>query len=225
MCSGMPRGGRRPTYSVNPVNLVLLDLLDLLSSSRLLEVKRVTFSRDSSREWKSPWSVTQNLSRSWRKAIWCSRTLGSKPVSGNVSILSHDICKLIRDHDPAHTIHYLWLSHPCRFQARYSFPSYLWFLNQKWVGIGGFTLTKLRHVGDEEKTIPSCLDTRSPMIAPPVLPQSAFCALKKNRLAEVRSFQVFDFRHFKCSESECWITAGKPVRTDGVVWNLTQHFR
>jgi hypothetical protein len=25
----------------------------------------------------------------------------------NVPILSHDICKLIRDHDPAHTIHYL----------------------------------------------------------------------------------------------------------------------
>jgi hypothetical protein len=59
-----------------------------------------------------------------------------------------------------------------------------------------FTLTKLRRVGDEEKTILSCLDARSPMIAPPVLPQSAFCALKKNRLAEVRSFQVFDFRPF-----------------------------
>ncbi len=46
------------------------------------------------------------------------------------------------------------------------------------MGIDGFTLTKLRHVGDEEKTIPSCLDTPSPMIAPPVLLQSAFCALK-----------------------------------------------
>ncbi len=39
------------------------------------------------------------------------------------------------------------------------------------MGIGGFTLTKLRQVGDEEKTIPSCLDTLSPMIAPPVLPK------------------------------------------------------
>jgi hypothetical protein len=47
------------------------------------------------------------------------------------------------------------------------------------VGIGGFTLTKLRQVGDEEKTIPSCLDASGPMIAPPVLLQSAFCALKK----------------------------------------------
>ncbi len=70
------------------------------------------------------------------------------------------------------------------------------------MGIGGFTHTKLRQVGDEEKTIPSCLDTSSPMIAPPVLPQSALRS-KKNRLAEVRSFEVFDFRHFKCSESEC----------------------
>ncbi len=47
------------------------------------------------------------------------------------------------------------------------------------MGIGGFTLSKLRQVGDEEKTIPSCLDTRSPMIAQLVLLQSAFCALKK----------------------------------------------
>jgi hypothetical protein len=42
-----------------------------------------------------------------------------------------------------------------------------------------FTLTKLRHVGDEEETIPSCFDNNSPMIAPPVLQQSAFCSLKK----------------------------------------------
>ncbi len=43
----------------------------------------------------------------------------------NVSILSHHICKLIRDNNPAHTIHYLWLSLTCRFQARHAFPSYL----------------------------------------------------------------------------------------------------
>ncbi len=71
MCAGMLRAARRPTYSLNSVNLrlVLLDLLDLLSSSRLLpvEVRTVTFkfSSDSSQKW----SVTQNLSRSWRRAI------------------------------------------------------------------------------------------------------------------------------------------------------------
>ncbi len=92
---------------------------------------------------------------------------------------------------------------PVDFRLNILFPHIFWFLHQNWVGIDGFTVTKLRRVGDKEKTIPSCSDTRSPMIAPPVLPQSAFCALKKNRLAEVRSFPVFDFRHFKCSESEC----------------------
>jgi hypothetical protein len=58
------------------------------------------------------------------------------------------------------------------------------------MGIGGFTLTKHRRVGDEEKTIPSCLDTSSPMIAPPDLPQNTFCALKKTdwpKLDEVDS--------------------------------------
>ncbi len=29
------------------------------------------------------------------------------------------------------------------------------------MGIDGFTLTELREVGDEDKTIPSCLDTRT----------------------------------------------------------------
>ncbi len=76
------------------------------------------------------------------------------------------------------------------------------------MGIDGFTLTKLRHVGDEEKTIPSCLGTSSLMIAPPVLPQSAFCALKK-KLAEVRLFQVFGFRHFKCSDSRTRRVSGE----------------
>ncbi len=57
------------------------------------------------------------------------------------------------------------------------------------MGIGGFTLTKLRRVGDKEKTIPSCSDTSSPMIAPPVLLQSAFCALKKRDWPKLESFK------------------------------------
>ncbi len=61
----------------------------------------------------------------------------------------------------------------------FSFPSYLLVPASESSGIDRFTLTKLRCVGDEEKTIPSGLDNSSTMIAPPVLPQSAFCALKK----------------------------------------------
>ncbi len=57
------------------------------------------------------------------------------------------------------------------------------------MGIGGFTLTKLRQVGDKEKTIPSCLDTGSPMIAPPVLPQSAFSTLKKTDWPKLARFK------------------------------------
>ncbi len=57
------------------------------------------------------------------------------------------------------------------------------------IGPGGFTLTKLRHVGAEEKTIPSWSDTSSPMIAPPVLPQSAFCALKKTDWPKLDRFK------------------------------------
>jgi hypothetical protein len=68
---------------------------------------------------------------------------------------------------------------PVDFSLDILFPCIFWFLHQNWVGAGWFTLTKLRSVGDEEKTIPSCKDTHSPMIDPPVLQQSAFCTLKK----------------------------------------------
>jgi hypothetical protein len=57
------------------------------------------------------------------------------------------------------------------------------------VGIGWFTLTKLRHVGDEEQIIPTCLDTSSTTIAPPVLQQSAFCALKKTDWPKLDCFK------------------------------------
>ncbi len=57
------------------------------------------------------------------------------------------------------------------------------------MGISGFTLTDLRQVGDEEKTIPSGLDTRSQMIAPPVLLQSAFCTLKKTDWPKLDRFK------------------------------------
>ena len=60
------------------------------------------------------------------------------------------------------------------------------------MGIGGFIHTKLRHVGDEEKTVPSCLDTSSPMIAPPVLLQSAFCALKKTHWLKFDRLKFLD---------------------------------
>jgi hypothetical protein len=45
------------------------------------------------------------------------------------------------------------------------------------------------NVGDEEKTIPSCKDTSSPMIAPPFLSQSAFCTQKKTDWPKLDRFK------------------------------------
>jgi hypothetical protein len=57
------------------------------------------------------------------------------------------------------------------------------------VGIDGLTLTKLRSVGDDEKTIPSCSDIRCLMIAPPILLQNAFCALKNTDRLKLDRFK------------------------------------
>ncbi len=82
---------------------------------------------------------------------------------------------------------------PVDFRLDILFPHIFWFLHQNWVGISGFTLPKLRRIGDEEKIISSCLDIRSPMIAPPVLPESAFCAVKKTDWPKLDRFKLDRF--------------------------------
>jgi hypothetical protein len=82
-------------------------------------------------------------------------------------ILSHDICWLIWDHDSAHPSIISDFHLPVDFRLDILFPDIFWFLHQNWVGTGGFTLTKPRSVGDEEKTIPSGKNTSSPIIDPP----------------------------------------------------------
>ncbi len=76
----MPRAARRPTYSINSVNPVLLDLL----SSRSL------FAPLGSDNSQNSWQ--QNSSRSWRRAIknaWlCFRMLSSF-VGNNPSLQIH----------------------------------------------------------------------------------------------------------------------------------------
>jgi hypothetical protein len=83
---------------------------------------------------------------------------------------------------------------PVDFRVYLLFPHIFWFLHQNRVGIYGFTLTKLRSVGDEEITNPSCLDTSSLMIAPLVLAQSTFCALKKQRLNPVGATAIARYK-------------------------------
>ncbi len=60
------------------------------------------------------------------------------------------------------------------------------------MGIGGFTRSKLRSVGDEEKIIPSSVDTRRPMCS------TRFAAKRilrpeNNRLAKFRFFKFLIF--------------------------------
>ena len=77
MRAAMLRAGRRPTNLANIVNSVNLVLLDYWAGLRLLEVRTVTFSSDSSRKWQSLWLGGENLDRSWRGALLCWRMLGS----------------------------------------------------------------------------------------------------------------------------------------------------
>jgi hypothetical protein len=83
----------------------------------------------------------------------------------------------------------------------------------------------------EEISMQSSLDSRILMLLPPVLAQSAFALPKKNQetLAQIRSFEVFGFRCVVTGPKGCaeamWLSSIRPVLSDGVVRNLTQHFR
>jgi hypothetical protein len=87
------------------------------------------------------------------------------------------------------------------------------------VGIGGFTLTNHRSVGDEEKTIPSCLDTSSVMIDPPILPQSAFCALKKTDWLKLDRFKflILDILNARRVSAELQLeNQSEPMGSSGI---------
>ncbi len=80
---------------------------------------------------------------------------------------------------------------PVDFRLDVLFPHIFWFLHQNWVVIDGFALTKLRHAGDEEKPISSCLDTRCPMIAPHILQQTS-CHLLCRTYVRCRTCMTYD---------------------------------
>jgi hypothetical protein len=78
----------------------------------------------------------------------------------------------------------------------------------------------------------SSLDSRISMLLPPVLAQSAFALPKKNNqnpLAPINAFEVFGFRCIVTGPRGCaeamWLSSIRPVPSDGVVRNLTHHFR
>jgi hypothetical protein len=70
---------------------------------------------------------------------------------------------------------------PVDFGLNVLFPHIFWFLHQNRVGMSGFTLTKPRNVGDEDKTILSSFNISSSMITQPVLQQSALLAAEVER--------------------------------------------
>ena len=61
------------------------------------------------------------------------------------------------------------------------------------MGIGGFALTNLRRIGDEDKTIPFGLivDTSSPMIAPPVFAAERILRSKKADCLKLDRFKFW----------------------------------
>ncbi len=103
---------------------------------------------------------------------------------------------------------------PVDFRLNILFPHIFWFLHHNGVGICGFTLTKLRHVGDEEKTSPSWLDdTSSPMIASPVFPRSASGTQKKTYWPKLDRFKFFSLDTFE-------VLGKKPMGSFGIYYNI-----
>ncbi len=109
---------------------------------------------------------------------------------------------------------------PVDFRLEILFPHIFWFpVHQNWVGIGGFTLSKLRHVGDGEKSISSCLDTSSQVISPLVLPQSAFCALEKTDWSKLDRFKflILDILSARRVSAELQLQSqSEPIGSSGI---------
>ncbi len=116
-------------------------------------------------------------------------------------------------------IHHIHITVDFRLDILFPHICSSWFLHQNRVGIGGFTLTKHRSVGDEEKSIPFCLNTSNPMIAPPVLPQSAFCALKKTDWPKLDCFKflVLDILNARRVSAELQLeNQSEPIGSSGI---------
>ena len=82
----------------------------------------------------------------------------------------------------------------------------------------------------EEISMISSLDSRISMLLPPIWLRAHLRSQKKleNTLAQIRAFEVFGFRCIvtgprECSEAMRLSSIG-PVRSNGVIRNLTQHF-
>ncbi len=77
MRAAIPRAGRRPTASQTQYLVLQACSTRYRLVRRLLQVRTVTFSCDSSRKWQSLWLEGENLERRWQGAPLCWRMLAS----------------------------------------------------------------------------------------------------------------------------------------------------
>ncbi len=120
---------------------------------------------------------------------------------------------------------------PVDFGLNVLFPHIFSVLRRYSIETCWFSLVMHESLLMEEISMQSSLDSRISMLLPPVLAQSAFALPKKNQdtLTQIRSFEVFGFRCVVtgpqgCAEAKL-LSSIRPVRSDGVVRNLTHHFR
>jgi len=119
---------------------------------------------------------------------------------------------------------------PIDFGLNVLFPHIFSVLHRSNIETCWFSLVMHVNPLTEEISMQSSLDSRISMLLPPVLAQSAFALQKKNQnpLAQIKAFEVFGFRRIVTGPSGCaeamQLSRIRPVRSDGVVRNLTQHF-
>ena len=120
---------------------------------------------------------------------------------------------------------------PVDFGLNVLFPHIFSVLRRYSIETCWFSLVMHESPLTEEISMQSSLDSRISMLLPPVLAQSAFALPKKNQnpFAQIKAFEVFGFRCIVTGPRGCTeamhLSSIRPVRSDGVVRNLTHHFR
>ena len=119
---------------------------------------------------------------------------------------------------------------PVDFGSNILFPHIFTVLHRISVETVWFSLVMHDKSLMDEISMQSCLDSRISMLLPPVWRRAHLRSQKKikNPLGEIRAFEVFGFRCIVTGprgRSEAMLLRRiRPVQSDGVVRNFTQHF-
>ena len=116
---------------------------------------------------------------------------------------------------------------PVDFGSNVLFPHIFSVLHHISTETSGFSLLIHESPLTEEKSMPSSLDTSVSMLLPPVS-RRAHLPSQKKPYTQIKPFQFFAFRCILTGPRGCSEAMGfsciRPVRSDGVVRNLTHHF-